>query len=301
MEVHGTHRADPEVGTGEWRRAVLHRVDLTNANAVRALLHDLRPAIVHHLAAQSSVSASLADPGGTLNVNAGAQRNLLEGVAEVVPDATVLIAGSCDEYGDVEPEANPVAEEHELRPLNPYALSKVVQDLMGYQYHATLGLHVVRVRPFLQLGPRRQDRFVAGSFARQIAEIETGARRPVIEAGNIDLQRDFTDVRDVARAMALLARHGVPGQVYNIASGVPHTLREMLAIMASLAGVSVDVDAVPHLRRHSEPPLLVGNAGRLRRLTGWKPEISFEQSVKDTLDYWRERVTAGRASKGYEG
>jgi GDP-4-dehydro-6-deoxy-D-mannose reductase len=132
---------------------------------------------------------------------------------------------------------------------------------------------------------------VAGSFARQIAEIQAGIREPVIEAGNIDLRRDFTDVRDVARAYMLAADRGAPGEVYNIASGTAHTLRDMLRIMLRAAGTDAEIRQDDSLWREGEPPLLIGDATRLRTVTGWTPEVSFEQSAIDTLNYWRDRIT----------
>ncbi len=292
-DVHGIHRSDPDDRSWLPPAAVLHRLDLRDGPAIDALIGDLRPAIVHHLAANSSVAASWDDPLGTLDANTSAQFHLLEAVRRNAPAARVVVAGSCDVYGRGLPEDNPVNEEHALLPVTPYALSKVVQDLMAFQYAAVHGVHVVRARPFLQLGPRRPARFVAGSFARQVAEIEIGIRAPVIEVGNIQLHRDFTDVRDVGRALAALAEQGTSGEAYNIASGVAHSLRDMLAIMIEQTGMRVDIIPVERFRRRNEAPELVGDATKLRNRTGWKPEISFEQSAVDTLAYWRERV--GRA------
>ena len=268
----------------------LYQVDLRDGQSVADLIAAIRPDLVHHLAAQSSVALSWGDPMGTLLDNATAQHNVLEALVTYQRDARVVVVGSCDEYGNVAPDENPIRETHELRPVNPYALSKVVQDLMGREYAEVHGLAVVRVRPFLQIGPRRQTRFVAGSFACQIAEIERRLRQPVIKVGNIDLLRDFTDVRDMARAYALIADEGEPGEVYNIASGTAHSLRELLQVMLRASGVGAEIRPDPDLQRPGEAPLLVGDASRLRRATGWAPAISFEQSAADTLEYWRQRV-----------
>jgi GDP-4-dehydro-6-deoxy-D-mannose reductase len=169
---------------------------------------------------------------------------------------------------------------------------------MGLEYVVAHGLDVVRVRPFLQLGPRRQDHFVAGTLARQIAEIEAGVREPVIEVGNVDLARDFTDVRDVTRAYRLIAERGAGGGVYNIASGSAHSLRDLLRIMLAEAGVQVDIRQSEERLRGAEAPLLVGDATRLREATDWAPEISFEKSAADTLAYWRDRVGQMLVRKG---
>ncbi|GAC1323146.1 MAG: GDP-mannose 4,6-dehydratase [Chloroflexota bacterium] len=276
---------------------IQHRIDLLHPGSVHDLIVSVRPDVVHHLAAQSSVASSLRDPIGTLTQNASAQYNVLEAVGACAPDARVLIAGSCDEYGEVAAEENPVSEEQPLRPLNPYALSKVAQDLMGYQYHVVKHLNVIRVRPFLQVGPRRSDRFVAGSFARQVAEVEAGIREPIVNVGNIDLVRDFTDVRDVAEALALIIERGEVGSVYNIASGEGHTLREMLEIMKNHIALPLTIRSTADRRRPGEPPILLGDASRLCALTGWRPAISFEQSVHDTLDYWRRRIKDSRGAE----
>jgi GDP-4-dehydro-6-deoxy-D-mannose reductase len=289
--VYGTFRDTAE--DHSWLPSSVHlrQIDLRQRDPVFDLVRSVRPDIIQHLAAQSSVALSWQDPTGTLLDNAVAQRQLLDAVVECVPRARVVVVGSCDEYGDVAEEENPVAETQELRPVSPYALSKVVQDLMGHEYFAVRRLQVVRVRPFLQLGPRRGPQFVAGSFARQISQIEAGPREPVLEVGNIDLRRDFTDVRDVARAYILAAERGAPGQVYNIASGIPHTLRDMLQLMLDASGVQAEIRQDDSLWREGEPPLLIGDSTRLRHATGWTPEVSFEQSAVDTLAYWRERIT----------
>lgn len=287
-EVHGTFRTPPADGSWIPATAALHRIDLLDARAVKDLVSVIHPDLVFHLAAQSSVAASWRDPMSTLRVNAALQCNLLEALSDVCPEARTLVVGSSDEYGLVARELNPIAETQELLPANPYGLSKVIQDLMGHQYFAARGLPVVRVRPFLQLGPRRPDRFAAGSFARQIAEIERGLLPPVVKAGGIDLERDFTDVRDIVRAYSLAAEHGEPGEVYNVASGETHTMRDLIREMLAAAGVDAEIRTDEHLLRRGEPPLLLGDAGRLRRRTGWTPMISFEQSAADTVAYWRE-------------
>lgn len=268
----------------------LREVELLDGRGVDRLLAEARPDVVQHLAAHSSVSASWRDPMGTLQDNARAQFNVLEAAIRHAPGCRALVVGSADEYGNVSPEENPVTEDHPLKPANPYALSKVVQDLMSLQYEHR-EVEVIRVRPFLQLGPRRPGTFVAGSFARQVAEIEAGRREAVIRVGNIGLARDFTDVRDVARAFFLLGEHGVEGTVYNVASGVARTLRDLLDGMLAEAGISVRIVPDPALFRGDEPPLLVGDATRLRVATGWEPRVSFSQSVRDTLQDWRARVS----------
>lgn len=284
--VHGTYKDPPEESPPDG--VTLHRVELTDGPAVARLVAEVRPDVVHHLAAQSSVAESLAAPLETLWSNVAAQFQVLEALRQYAPTARVVVIGSADEYG--RPLRNPVDEDHPLQPATPYAVSKVAQDVMGYQYWAAHGVAVVRARPFLQLGPRRSDRFVAGSFARQVAEIEAGVRAPVIEVGTVDLRRDFSDVRDVGAALRALAERGRPGEAYNIGSGEGHTLRDLLDAMLADRGTETRLVVDPARLRTGEAPELVADTGKIRRDTGWEPSISFETSARDTLEWWRGRV-----------
>jgi GDP-4-dehydro-6-deoxy-D-mannose reductase len=296
--VHGTYREVGEDRSWVPDSVTLHPLDLRDQQAVFDLVRAVAPHLTHHLAAQSSVSMSWRDPMATIVDNVTSQFNVLEALVKFGEETRVVVVGSCDEYGNVPEERNPVPETHVLQPSNPYGLSKVAQDLMGRQYFEAYGLQVVRTRPFLQVGPRRTSQFVAGSFARQIAEIERGFRTPVIEVGNIDLLRDFTDVRDMARAYALVGEKGQPGEVYNIASGEAHSLREMLHCMMLAAGVDADIRRNPDLQRPGETALLIGDASRLKARTGWAPTISFEQSAADTVTYWLDHIRQGMVREG---
>ncbi len=291
-EVHGTHRS-PRVDHS-WIPAhtVLHRVDLLDPRAITELMIRIRPNVIHHLAAQSSGAIASHDSWRTLETNARTQYNTLEAILATEMDTRIVVAGSSDEYGQMYPEGNPIDENAPLLPATPYALSKVIQDLMAYQYFTGHHLQIVRTRPFLQLGPRRSDRFVAGAFARQVAEIVLGRSEAVIWVGNIDLQRDFTDVRDVAEAYGLLADQGKAGEVYNIASGTARTLRSMLTTMLEVAGVQAEIRIDASRRRPGEAPLLVGDPAKLHAATGWTPSITFRQSVTDTLAFWLDHLQA---------
>lgn len=275
---------------------MLRRIDLRDPAATTALVEEARPDFAFHLAAQSSVAESWRDPVGTLTVNASAQLNLLQSLSQIAPLARVVVVGSSEEYGNVCPEDNPIPETRELRPASPYALSKVVQDLMGLQYAEVQGMAVVRVRPFLQLGPRRQSHFVAGSFARQIAEAENGFREPLVSVGNLEVRRDFVDVRDVAQAYTAAAERGEPGQVYNIATGAAFAVRDLLETMLARSALHFTIREEDTLRRTTEAPLLTGDTTRFYQATGWSPRVPFAQSVADTLEYWRARVR--RAADG---
>jgi GDP-4-dehydro-6-deoxy-D-mannose reductase len=181
-------------------------------------------------------------------------------------------------------------ETNPLRPLSPYAVSKVAQDLLGYQYFQSYGLPIVRTRGFNHTGPRRGEVFVTSSFAKQIAEVEKGKREPVIFVGNLDAQRDFNDVRDIVVAYWLSLEKGEPGEVYNIGSGVARTVREVLDILLSLSKVKVRVEVDPARLRPSDVPILLADSSKFVGRTGWKPRIPFEQTLRDLLDYWRHHI-----------
>jgi GDP-4-dehydro-6-deoxy-D-mannose reductase len=271
-------------------RLELFPAELSRLDVVTFILEQAEPDVIFHLAAQPLVSASRRDPWGTLETNIRMQLNVLEGVAQIRPGCRVLVVGSSEEYGLVVPEDLPVDEETPLRPLNAYALSKVAQDLMGLQYFLTHRLHVVRVRPFNHTGPRQRIGFVAPDLAGQIAAAEVGLQPPVLEVGNLDARRDFSDVRDVVRAYVELMTTGEPGEVYNIGSGESHSVRELLDLLLAMSRVTIEVRQDPNRMRPSDVPEIVCDATRIRERTGWQTTISFEQSLYDVLDYWRQEV-----------
>jgi GDP-4-dehydro-6-deoxy-D-mannose reductase len=208
-----------------------------------------------------------------------------------------LVVGSSEEYGRIAPGDLPIDEDTPLRPTSPYALSKVAQDLMGLQYHLTHGLHVIRVRPFNHIGPRQRPGFVAPDLASQIAAIEAGRQPPVLQVGNLEARRDFSDVRDVVRAYVMLLTHGKPGEVYNVGSGQSHSIQELLDSLLAMSRVPIEVQPDPARMRPSEVPEMIGDVSRLQTRTGWQPEIPFEQSLKDILDYWRAETAAQPAAR----
>ena len=187
------------------------------------------------------------------------------------------------------PEETPIKETNPLRPLSTYAVSKVAQDLMGYQYHQSYGMHIVRTRGFNHTGPRRGDVFVTSNFAKQIVEVERGRQAPVIHVGNLNAVRDFTDVRDTVVAYYLALEKGKPGDVYNVATGKGYKISEMLDILLSFSTIKIETRPDPNRMRPSDVELLLGDATKLRQETGWEPKYKFEQTMKDLLDYWRSR------------
>ena len=270
----------------------LYECDLRDASSVKTLLADIQPERIFHLAAQSYVPSSWNSPGETITTNVIGQLNIFEAMRETNSTASIQIAGSSEEYGLVHPEEAPITEENPLRPLSPYAVSKVAQDMLAYQYFQSYGLRVVRTRAFNHTGPRRGDVFVTSNFAKQIAEIEAGQRPPVIHVGDLNPKRDFTDVRDIVRAYWLSLEHCSLGEVYNVASGKAYRIKEVLKILLDNSGQDIEVVEDPERLRPSDVPLLLGDNSRFCKATGWSPEIPFEQTAKDLLDYWRERTCA---------
>ena len=270
----------------------LYECDLRDASSVKTLLADIQPERIFHLAAQSYVPSSWNSPGETITTNVIGQLNIFEAMRETNSTASIQIAGSSEEYGLVHPEEAPITEENPLRPLSPYAVSKVAQDMLAYQYFQSYGLKVVRTRAFNHTGPRRGDVFVTSNFAKQIAEIEAGQRPPVIHVGDLNPKRDFTDVRDIVRAYWLSLEHCSLGEVYNVASGKAYRIKEVLKILLDNSGQDIEVVEAPERLRPSDVPLLLGDNSRFCKATGWVPEIPFEQTAKDLLDYWRERTCA---------
>ena len=295
-------RGDVEVyGTVRWRSRMeniehlLEKInlvdcDLRDAAAVRKTLQEVQPEYIFHLAAQSYVPTSWKAPAETLCNNILSELNILEAMRDLGMNARLHVAGSSEEYGLVHEHETPITEENPLRPLSPYAVSKVAQDMLAYQYHRSYGVHVVRTRAFNHEGPRRGYVFVTSNFARQIALIEKGKKEPVIEVGNLNARRDFTDVRDMVKAYWLALEKGEPGEVYNIGSGRAVTIREMLDILLSFTDLDIEIRPVPERMRPSDVELLVCDCGKFRAITGWKPEIPLEKTLQDTLDYWRARV-----------
>ena len=272
-------------------RVTLIECDLRDLSSVNELVASSRPDFIIHLAAQSYVHASWHSPAETFNTNTISQVNLLEAVrAQGKAAPRFLAIGSSEEYGLVHEDELPIKESNPLRPLSPYAVSKVTQDLMAYQYFKSYALPIVRARAFNHEGPRRGDVFVTSNFARQIAEIEAGGREPTILVGNLKAVRDYTDVRDIVRGYWLLLERGDPGQVYNLCSGRGWAIQEILDfLLGESINTSIRVREDPARLRPSDVPVLIGDCSRLTAL-GWKPRIPFEQTLRDLLGYWRERA-----------
>lgn len=291
-EVYGTYRLRSRMEhiEGIKDRIRLVECELRDAQSVNETIRTIRPDYIFHLAAQSFVPTSWNSPADTLIVNQIGQVNLFEALRKYDVDATVQIACSSEEYGHVLPNEVPIREDNPLRPLSPYAVSKVGQDYLAYQYYQSYGLKTIRTRTFNHTGPRRGEAFVTSNFAKQIAEVEKGIRPPIIHVGNLKAKRDFTDVRDVVRAYWLAVEQGVPGEVYNIASGTAYTIEDVLAKLLQKSAVKIRIQTDPSRMRPSDVEILLGDYEKFHRQTGWRPVIPFDQTLQDLLDYWRARV-----------
>jgi GDP-4-dehydro-6-deoxy-D-mannose reductase len=277
-------------------RITLVECDLRDLSSVRNLLEITEPTHVVHLAAQSFVAASWKAPAETLTTNIISQVNLFEAMRGLKIAPRFLAIGSSEEYGLVHPDELPIKETNPLRPLSPYAVSKVTQDMLGYQYFKSYGLPIIRTRAFNHEGPRRGDVFVTSNFARQITEIEAGLREPVIFVGDLKPKRDYSDVRDIVRGYWALLERGEPGEVYNLCSGKSWPIQHVLDFLlgqSRVKGIAVKID--PARLRPSDVMELEGDPSKIERAVGWKVEIPFERTLMDLLDYWRQRTpTASR-------
>ncbi|HSX40595.1 MAG TPA: GDP-mannose 4,6-dehydratase [Candidatus Saccharimonadales bacterium] len=270
------------------QKLTLAKINLLDFTAVSKLISETKPDEVYHLAALTSPSESFTNPSEVVTNNITAQLNILEALkASKQFSARVLVISSADVYGLVDEKDLPIDEQTPLRPTNPYAVSKIAQDFFGLQYFLSYGMPIVRVRPFNHIGPRQSPRFVIASIAKQIVDIEKSKVEPVIKIGNTQAKRDFTDVRDIVCAYQLALEKGAPGDVYNIGSGASHTISAVLQSLLSFSRVKITIEADRERLRPSDNPSLVCDSTKFEALTGWKAHIPLEQTLKDTLDYWR--------------
>ena len=278
--------------SGRWPQTLAHlghrvrleRFDLVEQDEgeLSALILRKQPDVIYHLAAQSNPQSSLDDPRGTWTLNLGGSLNLLGAVKASGHKARVILVSSGVCYGDPAPEFIPVNESCPLRPNNPYAASKAAVDMLGIQHYLAHGTDVIMVRPFNHAGPRQSPRYVLAALTRQIAEIEVG-QRDSLKVGNLNVVRDFTDVRDVVRAYRLLALSGQTGEVYNLGTGCGIKIAVALDYLRSIARVPIAMSVDPARVRPVDQPLLIADASKLRATTGWKPRYTIEQTLEDML------------------
>jgi len=281
---------DPPKFAQPWDRCDYGLCDVQDREKVFSQVKEFRPDYVFHLAAQSSVRYSWEEPQLTYDVALKGQSNVLDALRAEDLDAVVHIACSAEEYGRVKEEDLPIKEDHPLRPASPYALSKVMQDYHAVFCHQAYGTRVIRTRAFNMTGPGQAPQFVVSDFARQIAEIEAGARDAVIRVGNLEARRDFADVRDLVGAYWLLVQKGEPGEVYNVCSGCDHSIREVLDMLLTFSKVPIQVEVDPTRLRKADIPVLRGDNSRMTEGVDWAPVCALGKTLEDVLDWWREEL-----------
>ena len=271
--------------------AMIHDLDILDPSAVSALLSELKPDYIFHLAAQSSVALSWSKPALTVDINIKGTLNILDSIRSI-PDYSprVLLIGSGEEYGYIRPNETPVHEDVTPRPGNIYAATKACQNMLGSIYSRAYGMQLIMVRAFNHIGPNQAPLFVVADFCKQVAEIEAGLKEPVMHVGNLQAKRDFTDVRDIVRGYGLLVQTGHPGETYNIGSGQAISIQNLLDRILALSNVPITVETDPARLRPSDIPIIEADVKKLKDTTGWMPEIPLEQTLLETLNYWRGAV-----------
>lgn len=262
--------------------------DLTDFAFATKLVQTARPKLVYHLAALSVVHLSAEQTTTVINTNTTISYNVLEALRLHAPSARIVTIGSGNIYGAVQDTSRPISESNPLRPLNSYAVSKITQEMLALQYHLAYEMDVVMLRPFNHTGVGQTNNFVIPRLAEQFVSIEKGGS-PEVKVGNLETVRDFTDVRDMAKAYLLAADKCQSGEVYNIGTGLGHSIREILDIFQSLSPVKVDIKKEESRVRASDVPILVADSAKFRQATGWEPTITLTQTISAILDYWRTK------------
>uniref|UniRef100_UPI004056CA2F GDP-mannose 4,6-dehydratase n=1 Tax=Acetatifactor sp. TaxID=1872090 RepID=UPI004056CA2F len=270
--------------------AKVYDLDIMDKDAIVALLFEIRPDYIFHLAAQSSVGLAWKNPGLTIDVNIKGSVNVMDAIRELFYKPRVLLIGSGEEYGHIRLGETPIAEDNHLRPGNIYAATKVCQNMIGNIYSKAYDMELMMVRAFNHIGPGQAPMFVVSDFCKQVVEIEKGLREPVMKVGNLAAKRDFTDVRDVVKAYVKLIELGIPGETYNVGSGNAQAIQEILDLIVSLSDAEIQVEIDPNKLRPVDVPIIEADITKINQLTGWKPEIPLKRTIQETLDYWRAHV-----------
>ncbi|MFH0864190.1 MAG: GDP-mannose 4,6-dehydratase [Candidatus Gottesmanbacteria bacterium] len=292
IEVYGTTRPRSKTDNIDLikNKLKLQDADIMDSHSLYSVFVEVKPDYIFHLAAQSFVQTSWASPATTMEMNVVGSVHLFEAIRRAQINPVIQIACSSEEYGLVYPNELPIKEDNPLRPQSPYAVSKVAMDYLGYQYWQSYKMRIIRTRGFNHTGPRRGEVFVTSNFAKQIAEIEKKKKEPVIEVGNLEAQRDWTDVRDMVSAYLMAVEKGKAGEVYNICSGQTIKVKDVLDMLLAMSKVKVKIKQDPARLRPSDVTILLGDNSKFRKATGWKPKIPFKKTMEDLLNYWRERV-----------
>ena len=269
---------------------IFYECDLTDFNRTRHVIQEIEPDVIFHLAADSSVASSFDNPAQLMHNNITSQINIFEAVRSLNLTTRIIVACSSEEYGLVKKSDIPITEDCSFNPLSTYAVSKVSQDMLAYQYHKSYDMDIVRVRSFNLTGPGRPHSYALSSFAYQIAQIEKTTQHGIISVGNLEVSRDYTDVRDAVIGYRELALNASPGSVYNLCSGRAYSLKNLLDILISYSTADITVEVDPNKFRPSDLPLMKGDNTKIKNDFGWSPSIPIHTTLLDLLDYWRKNA-----------
>ena len=270
--------------------ASVEKINILDSDSLKLFVKKENPDAVAHLAAQTAIPPSWKDPAGTLRINNEGTYNLFSGILALNRDIPVLVIGAAAEYGHVKSDGSLISENDHFSPDNPYAVSKIAEEMIAYQYYLSHGLYTLRARPFTHVGPGQDSRFVCSEFSRAIAQIEKGLIPCEMRVGNLEIRRDFLDVRDVIAAYDLILEKGKKGEVYNVCSSKGVSIGEILQILQSNSRKEIKVIFDENKVRKNEALAIVGDNSKIKRELGWKPKYDLEKTILDMLDYWRERV-----------
>lgn len=265
-------------------------INILNKDEIVTLLNKIKPDYIFHLAAQSSVAVSWKNPALTIDVNIKGSVNLLDAIRELNYKPKILLIGSGEEYGHIKEEETPIKENNATRPGNIYAATKVAQNLIGKIYSDAYNMDIIMVRAFNHIGPNQSPIFVVADFCKQVAEIEKGLKEPIIKVGNLSAKRDFTDVRDVVRAYSSIIQKGKSGETYNVGSGYAIAIEDILKMILSMSDANISVEIDKNKLRPVDVPIIEADITKLSETTGWQKQIKVEETVADTLNYWRSQI-----------
>lgn len=287
-EIHATKLPSEVLNISD---AYIHDLNILNPSEIETLLKNLKPDYIFHLAAQSSVALSWKNPALTVDINIKGTLNILDSVRNISDySPRILLIGSGEEYGYILPGETPIHEQVTPRPGNIYAATKACQNMLGSIYTRAYGLQLIMVRAFNHIGPNQAPIFVVSDFCKQVAEIEAGQKPPVMRVGNLQAKRDFTDVRDVVRAYGLLIQKGQAGETYNIGSGHAIAIQDLLNMILSLSEKDITVEIDSTRLRPADIPVIEADIHKVQDITEWSPEIPLNQTLRETLNYWRENL-----------
>ncbi|SKA76647.1 GDP-4-dehydro-6-deoxy-D-mannose reductase [Caloramator quimbayensis] len=290
IEVWGTKLPHTSMPHQISSKIIVRDMDIINKENIFEIIKECMPDYIFHLAAQSSVALSWENPQLTININVNGTLNLLDAVRKSNKNIRILLIGSSEEYGIVKSEIISIDEDYPLNPTNPYAVSKMVQEYFALQYINAYKMDIIMVRAFNHIGPGQAPTFVVPDFAKKIAQIEKGLIEPVLFVGNLEAERDFTDVRDIVRAYFDIITAGKSGQVYNVGSNKTYKISYILDLLLSMSNKKIIVKSDPSKMRPLDVPVIRCDNKKLVKLTSWSPQYKIEDTIKDVLNYWRINI-----------